>query len=1193
MSELKGTNVASLIVPFADTDTYATHDAKYGRGGFRAVNSIAERDSIPSDRRSPGMLVYVINDPSGLHTYQLGSGGGWERSSLEQPVEVVDSWSALNTRTDLHTDGRICYIKDSSELLYYSTKLGSWLSTNNVKVQDTAPEAKDVVWFSTGERSLPEYENEDLVPIVEALQELQKVIQRHEFAFKNVLGSGDFTNNLRNEIINSEDPLKPDAAEDPTTPGVIPSAPGEEEDPYGPEYPEEADEFMPNLKHFSIKMGSFANMTANRDYFVDGELLWCKNTKQLYIKSGGELVWLNKNDTGGSGGGGSLDYDALDKLDTIGFVEYGGTQIWRVKVAPGGLISVYKKELDTPQTEPTGGNIEEGTGWVYVNTLYLQKLYINSIYCGGLTADEHSYNYCSHNFVELSNLTTSDINLNGLSLQYSAEGTAWEVLPLWGTIKAGSTFLIRGAQCSVMKANTTKIKVETYDMEWRNSEGNLIKFDNTKAKFYLCWGNIPSTVANPYKTVTKGGATEYRVSKGYIDLVGLNITGAASSDVIDGYESKPYAYLNSDRLFTKYYNMDPVSQATKALTARNNNNDWYFVDLTKNSGEVIPNIECYTPKASSEGKDLFFNKTKLRTDKPNLVFIGFGIRACEDVTGGKKASRCFNWVSVDYYDEFLWYRRSGQDVWTRVESFKSETGVRKYYNRIRKETTSGIPFVAHKVVLHEVLSAGDYEFCVGRPGSDGGPGEYVSEIKTFTVRTTTECESFTFVQVSDQQGFNWDEYQVWKKAAGYIKDNVSGMHFTLNTGDMTQNGNRVNEWLDYKQARDIALSGYEEMATIGNNDLCPANVFDQGNGGDASKLNAVNMSFFYTFEINEDNPPVFTIEGKELYIDSLYSFDYGKTHFLCVNSEIPEATEISVYGLSKGTQVYDKIKTWVETDIANSSDSTWRIAYCHEMPFTIMTQNLICSYYYDGVEDKSIQRGGSRMNTNTTANNKYWFSRFAQEHDIRLVIGGHKHTQTSSWPIKENYTSDGSGNVTVNSMKPIIQVTSSDLSTYFDGSTGLYTETSGDLAGFSYPTSWQGKTDDATIQMKHLCTFELVDKITAPVYVMSQATGYKHTSNKELPAPNIPWLRNYFPATVKISSKTKITATVNAGQKYPFYTIWTITPTRITGRVLKINYIFDTAGKYNVNLQSRASDPVSVGGNGEKNNGEDLIIIEK
>ena len=75
-------------------------------------------------------------------------------------------------------------------------------------------------------------------------------------------------------------------------------------------------------------------------------------------------------------------------------------------------------------------------------------------------------------------------------------------------------------------------------------------------------------------------------------------------------------------------------------------------------------------------------------------------------------------------------------------------------------------------------------------------------------------------------------------------------------------------------------------------------------------------------------------------------------------------------------------------------------------------------------------------------------------------------------------------------------------------------------------------------QHKHLCTFEFKLIISLlPVYAMCQATGYKHTSNKELPAPNIPWLRRYFPATVKVVDQTNITATVNAGQRYPFYII--------------------------------------------------------
>ena len=217
---------------------------------------------------------------------------------------------------------------------------------------------------------------------------------------------------------------------------------------------------------------------------------------------------------------------------------------------------------------------------------------------------------------------------------------------------------------------------------------------------------------------------------------------------------------------------------------------------------------------------------------------------------------------------------------------------------------------------------------------------------------------------------------------------------------------------------------------------------------------------------------------------------------------------------------------------------------------------------------------------------KYWFSKFCQDNNIRLVLGGHKHTYSVSWPLKENFTQSGAPI----SMKPIIQVTQSDLTTYFN-SDSLYEETEGSLAGQKFPSAW--RTDDNYKQRKHLCTFELVEKITAPVYAMCQATGYKHTSNKELPAPEIPWLRHYFPATIKVVDQTTITATVNAGQRYPFYIIWNVTPTRITGTVKKINYVFTSAGKFNINIQSSVNPPEAIGGNGEENNGNDLILIDK
>jgi hypothetical protein len=62
MSSIKGTNVLAPVVPFDTTDAHASHEARYGKGGYRSVADIAERDAIPQLRREAGMLVLTLSD---------------------------------------------------------------------------------------------------------------------------------------------------------------------------------------------------------------------------------------------------------------------------------------------------------------------------------------------------------------------------------------------------------------------------------------------------------------------------------------------------------------------------------------------------------------------------------------------------------------------------------------------------------------------------------------------------------------------------------------------------------------------------------------------------------------------------------------------------------------------------------------------------------------------------------------------------------------------------------------------------------------------------------------------------------------------------------------------------------------------------------------------------------------------------
>jgi len=59
MAILGSVPVTGFVAPTDPHDLYPSHDSYYGKGGYREVVDLVDRDSIPAQRRSIGMLVYV------------------------------------------------------------------------------------------------------------------------------------------------------------------------------------------------------------------------------------------------------------------------------------------------------------------------------------------------------------------------------------------------------------------------------------------------------------------------------------------------------------------------------------------------------------------------------------------------------------------------------------------------------------------------------------------------------------------------------------------------------------------------------------------------------------------------------------------------------------------------------------------------------------------------------------------------------------------------------------------------------------------------------------------------------------------------------------------------------------------------------------------------------------------------------
>ena len=124
---------------------------------------------------------------------------------------------------------------------WFEVQSGGGSDGTNIVISDTPPLNTNDIWADDSEKSIPEYVNEDLQSLIQAVNAIQKQIRKYEYAFNNQLSSGDFSNNTA-DVITSVEPQQP--AEYDETVGYIGT-----NTPREPEYPTEATTMIPNLKH--------------------------------------------------------------------------------------------------------------------------------------------------------------------------------------------------------------------------------------------------------------------------------------------------------------------------------------------------------------------------------------------------------------------------------------------------------------------------------------------------------------------------------------------------------------------------------------------------------------------------------------------------------------------------------------------------------------------------------------------------------------------------------------------------------------------------------------------------------------------------------------------------------------------------------------------------------------------------------
>ena len=328
-----------------------------------------------------------------------------------------------------------------------------------------------------------------------------------------------------------------------------------------------------------------------------------------------------------------------------------------------------------------------------------------------------------------------------------------------------------------------------------------------------------------------------------------------------------------------------------------------------------------------------------------------------------------------------------------------------------------------------------------------------------------------------------------------------------------------------------------------------------------------------------------TCTSHEYIMDSPTDQDYQQ-HNLVIGSNTQ-----AVDGVNR-ISIYEMIYRMLQ--INKTNDNTKYVVACHEMPFTVITDgNIKTNKKSDYRSANGSSLVGSHLNqliASETGNGTYWFSRLLEYKGVKLCIGGHKHTYCYTYPLRENY------------LYNCTYYTASDPETQGDSPTKYI----GDLKTFSLSTdnpqvmkqnlkndsiSWiyngentskkpitkrsQTSIDNIIHGSEYILPISVAsqtitngkvnytDENNFVIYFMCQATGYKLTSNKELPTP-----LQAFTQVLPKTSPGAASDSPNANQKYPMFAIIAFDDeiSEITIKNIRITNIYlrsgsNTAGK--------------------------------
>ena len=513
----------------------------------------------------------------------------------------------------------------------------------------------------------------------------------------------------------------------------------------------------------------------------------------------------------------------------------------------------------------------------------------------------------SHGFIELYNFREEEVNLKGLYLWNRAKAGTWQSLKLEGIVPARHSFLIRCSQHAIPFSQGVRCNVMNYDMQWN------IKLSDKGFSCYLCIGDeVPED--NPVRFTKDAVTNEVNwTNPRYIDLLGAG--GKGEGEEIVAYETR---YLKCMDGNTAVRRIDFANSGAKIIGSNAKNKGFNDIDCQALDYKTC-NVDIYRPRCVKDGRwTEFIDKPKQKETVPSMINVMFG----ED----GDHTRTFTFQTPIVESGFVKLRKVGEAKWdtyeTAVEIFRNVDG----------------DVSVHRCIV-ENLEFGEYEYQVGTEGciSDN----YSLELKEFN-----ENKGMRILWTTDQQSWTKKEYDAWQTVARYLNNKQQELDvpfdWHLNTGDISQNANRRFEWsYYYDYAKDITRN-IPHVITCGNNDL-------------VNKEHSTAFNYYLTAQNQVWN--------------SVYAFDLGFTHFVCLNSN--KDTLYPGTFLQEQADWLDAHLTEVE---ARPVQPRWVIVFAHLGPFTVE-------------RNKRLQ---------------CWIAP-CEKHKVDMFLCGHNHAWSVSKPIYSGF----------------------------------------------------------------------------------------------------------------------------------------------------------------------------------------------